>query len=125
MAAKPALPGRQRRRPRASRLAQYALVQVLIAIACVFVLHQSLPQPPAGYLVNAFNTKEGGTERGVTLPHRAGLSDNGDRRGVRTGGRRHRPPAAGPTRRRRRQARDPCRPVCRAVQSQKYLVVAE
>ena len=69
MAAKPALPGRQRRRPRASRLAQYALVQVLIAIACVFVLHQSLPQPPAGYLVNAFNTKEGGTERGVTLPH--------------------------------------------------------
>ena len=69
MAAKPALPGRQRRWLRASRLSQYVLVQVLIAIACVFVLHQSLPQPPARYLVNAFNTKEGGTERGVTLPH--------------------------------------------------------
>jgi hypothetical protein len=66
MAAKPALPGRQRR---ASRLAQYALVQVLIAIVCVFVLHQSLPQPPARYLVSEFNTNEGGTKRAVTLPH--------------------------------------------------------
>jgi hypothetical protein len=45
------------------------VVQLLIAISCVFVLHHSLPQPPARYLVEAFNTNEGGTERAVTLPH--------------------------------------------------------
>src|SRR5258708_6166156 len=64
-----AKPGFSSRRLRASRLTQYALVQVLIVIVCIFVLHQSLPQPPSRYLVTEFNAKEGGTERAVTLPH--------------------------------------------------------
>ena len=64
-----AKPGFSSRRLQASRLTQYALVQVLIVIVCIFVLHQSLPQPPSRYLVTEFNAKEGGTERAVTLPH--------------------------------------------------------
>ena len=64
-----AKPGFSSRRLRASRLTQYTLVQVLIVIVCIFVLHQSLPQPPSRYLVTEFNAKEGGTERAVTLPH--------------------------------------------------------
>src|SRR5258708_20410798 len=38
-------------------------------MCCIFVLHQTLPQPPSRYLVTEFNAKEGGTERAVTLPH--------------------------------------------------------
>ncbi len=64
-----AKPGFSSRWLRASRLAQYVLVQVLIVIVCIFVLHRSLPQPPSRYLVTEFNAKEGGTERSVTLPH--------------------------------------------------------
>jgi signal transduction histidine kinase len=69
VAAKPGLSGDQRWRLRASRLVQYALVQVLIVILCIFALHQSLPEPASDYLVTEFNAKEGGTVRSVTLPH--------------------------------------------------------
>jgi signal transduction histidine kinase len=54
---------------RASRLLQYAALQLLIVIACIYALHQSLPEPPSRYLVTGFNLKEGSTERSVTLPH--------------------------------------------------------
>jgi signal transduction histidine kinase len=69
VAATPGFSIPERRWLRASRLAQYVLVQALIAIVCVFVLHQSLPQPPSRYLLSEFSAKEGGTERAVTLPH--------------------------------------------------------
>jgi signal transduction histidine kinase len=69
--AKPGFPGRERRRLRlrASRLAQYLLVQLLIVAACIFALRRSLPEPPSSYLVSGFSLKEGGAERSVTLPH--------------------------------------------------------
>jgi hypothetical protein len=54
---------------RASRLVQYALVQALIVIVCIFVLRESPPEPSARYLVTEFSLKEGGAERPVTLPH--------------------------------------------------------
>jgi hypothetical protein len=59
----------ERRRLRVARFAQYILIQALIAVACIFALRQSLPEPPARYLVSEFSAKEGGSERAVTLPH--------------------------------------------------------
>jgi signal transduction histidine kinase len=69
VAAKPDFSDRQRRRLRVSRLLQYALLQALIAVASIFALHQSLPEPPSRYLVSEFNSKQGATELAVTLPH--------------------------------------------------------
>ena len=63
------LPGRERRRLQTSRLAQYLLLQAMIAGACVLALLQSLPGPPAEYQVKAFNLTEAGVERAVTLPY--------------------------------------------------------
>ena len=48
------MPGRERRRLQTSRLVQYLLLQALIAAACIFALRQSLPAPPAEYLVATF-----------------------------------------------------------------------
>jgi len=59
----------EHRRLRVARFAQYILIQALIAVACIFALRQSLPEPPARYLVSEFSAKEGGVERAVTLPH--------------------------------------------------------
>jgi signal transduction histidine kinase len=69
-AAKPARSSGQawRSRPWASRLLQYTLLQALIVMLCVVALRQPLPEPAAGYLVNAFNLNDRGTERAVTLP---------------------------------------------------------
>ena len=67
--AQPELPGRERRRLRTSRLVQYLLLQALIAAACIFALRQSLPEPPAEYLVATFGLSERGVERPVTLPY--------------------------------------------------------
>jgi hypothetical protein len=67
--AQPVSSGRLSRGLRASRLLQYAALQLLIAIVCIFALRQSLPEPPSRYLVTEFNLKEGTTERSVTLPH--------------------------------------------------------
>jgi signal transduction histidine kinase len=63
------LPGRERRRLQTSRLVQYLLLQALIAAACIFALRQSLPAPPAEYLVATFGLSERGAERPVTLPY--------------------------------------------------------
>ena len=68
-AAKPAFAPRRRWRLRAPRLIQYVSLQVLIVIACIFALRQSLPEPPSHYLVTEFSLTEGGAERSVTLPH--------------------------------------------------------
>ena len=72
-AATNALPGEVRRRLQVSRLLQYVLLQVLIAVACGFVLRQPLPAPPENYAVTEFRLREGGrengSERAVTLPH--------------------------------------------------------
>jgi hypothetical protein len=38
-------------------------------VACIFALRQSLPEPPARYLLSEFSAKEVGVERAVTLPH--------------------------------------------------------
>jgi signal transduction histidine kinase len=71
--APPDLPGRVRRRVQTSRLIQYLLLQALIAVACIFALRQSLPEPPAEYLVATFGLSERGAERPVTLPHFSSL----------------------------------------------------
>jgi signal transduction histidine kinase len=68
-AANSALPGRRRHQRQASRVIQYLLLQALIAALCVLALRQSLPAPPAEYLITEFRMTEGGTERAVTLPH--------------------------------------------------------
>ena len=62
-------PAHHRRRRWASRLIPYLLLQALIAALCVLALRQSLPAPPAEYLIAEFRMTEGGTERMVTLPH--------------------------------------------------------
>ena len=67
--AQPELPGRERRRLPTSRLVQYLLLQGLIAAACICALRQSLPEPPAEYLVATFGLSERGVERPVTLPY--------------------------------------------------------
>jgi signal transduction histidine kinase len=69
VAAKPASSGRQRRGLQVSRLLQYAALQVLIVIVCIFVLRQRPPEPSSHYVVTAFSLKEDGAEHPVTLPH--------------------------------------------------------
>ncbi|XIA65225.1 hypothetical protein ACFIOY_02110 [Bradyrhizobium sp. TZ2] len=71
--AQPGFPGRERGRLQASRLLQYLLLQALIAAACIFALRQSLPEPPAEYLITTLNLSERGVERTVTLPHFSAL----------------------------------------------------
>jgi hypothetical protein len=70
IAAKPVFSGAQAWRSRswASRFFQYALLQALIVILCIFALRQPLAEPPSGYLVSAFNLNDRGAERSVTLP---------------------------------------------------------
>jgi signal transduction histidine kinase len=60
---------RARRRLRTVRLVQYLLLQALIAVACILALQQSLPEPPAEYLVATLGLSEHGVERPVTLPY--------------------------------------------------------
>ena len=67
--AQPELPGRERRRLQTVRLVQYLLLQALIVVACILALRQSLPEPPAEYLVATFGLSERGVERPVTLPY--------------------------------------------------------
>jgi hypothetical protein len=69
VAAKPDFADRRRWRLRAYRLVQYALVQALIVIVCIFVLRERPPEPAPRYLNTEFSLKEGGAERPVTLPH--------------------------------------------------------
>lgn len=67
--AHPDLPAHERRRLQTSRLIQYLLLQAVIAAVCVLALLQSLPSPPALYQVTAFDLREAGAERAVTLPY--------------------------------------------------------
>ena len=67
--AQPKWLGRARRRLRTVRLAQYLLLQALIAVACILALRQSLPEPPAEYLVATLGLSEHGVERPLTLPY--------------------------------------------------------
>ena len=68
-----AAPAEARRRLQVSRLLQYLLLQLVIAVACGFILRQPLPAPPENYAVTEFRLREGGRENGneraVTLPH--------------------------------------------------------
>jgi signal transduction histidine kinase len=52
----------------ASRLVQYLLLQALIAILCIFVLRQPLPEPPSNYQVAGFGLSDRGETRSATLP---------------------------------------------------------
>jgi len=69
-----------RGRPTASRLAQYLLLQALIAALCIFVLRLPLPEPASRYLVSDFSLADRGETRSVTLPDfvptRASMSDS-------------------------------------------------
>jgi signal transduction histidine kinase len=79
-AAKPAS-GAQPSRSRniASRLAQYVLLQALIAALCILALRHPLSEPPSRYLAATFTLLDRGASRSVTLPafvpSRAGMSD--------------------------------------------------
>jgi signal transduction histidine kinase len=61
--------GHVRRRLRTLRLFQYLLLQALIAVVCILALRQSLPEPPAEYLVATLGLSGHGVERPVTLPY--------------------------------------------------------
>jgi signal transduction histidine kinase len=62
-----------------SRLAQYALLQALIAALCILALRYPLPEPPARYLAGTFTLVDRGASRSITLPAfvpaRSGMSD--------------------------------------------------
>ncbi len=51
------------------RLAPYLALQALIAIVFVLLLRQPQPEPPASLRLTAFDLRESGSERAVTLPH--------------------------------------------------------
>jgi len=57
-----------RARHAASRLVQYLMLQALIAILCIFVLRQPLPEPPSNLLVSSFSLSDRGETRRATLP---------------------------------------------------------
>jgi signal transduction histidine kinase len=63
-AAAPALRGRGT----ASRLVQYVLLQVLIAIVCIVLLRLPMPRPPEQLEVGGFAVSDRGESRAVTLP---------------------------------------------------------
>ena len=68
-----------RSRKFAFRLAQYLLLQVVIAALCILVLRHPLPEPSARYRVTAFTLYDRGTMRDVMLPafvpSRSGMND--------------------------------------------------
>jgi signal transduction histidine kinase len=69
-AVKPAAPAAPALRGRgtASRLVQYILLQVLIAVLCIVLLRLPLPQPPDQLEVAGFSVTDRGETRAVTLP---------------------------------------------------------
>jgi len=62
-------PKRWRLRVSTFRTVRYAVLQILIAVACVFVLRQPPPAPPTGYALTEFSLNENGATHAVTLPH--------------------------------------------------------
>jgi signal transduction histidine kinase len=69
-AVKPAAPAAPALRGRgtASRLVQYILLQVVIAVLCIVLLRLPLPQPPDQLEVGGFSLSDRGETRAVTLP---------------------------------------------------------
>jgi signal transduction histidine kinase len=71
-----------RSRKFASRLAQYVLLQAVIAALCILALRHPLPEPPSRYLVGRFTLADRGAARSVTLPafvpSRSGMNDPAD-----------------------------------------------
>ncbi|HLG79519.1 MAG TPA: ATP-binding protein [Bradyrhizobium sp.] len=68
-------------RPRivVSRIAQYVLLQIIIAALCILALRHPLPEPPARYLLTVFTLHDRGATREVMLPafvpSRSGMDD--------------------------------------------------
>lgn len=60
---------RMRRRPMASRLAPYLLLQALIVIATILGLRLLQPTDPEDFALGGFSLREDGASRPVTLPH--------------------------------------------------------
>jgi hypothetical protein len=61
------------------RLAQYILLQMVIAALCILALRHPLPEPPARYLASDVTLTDRGASRAVTLPafvpSRSGMND--------------------------------------------------
>lgn len=53
----------------AYRIGGYLLIEALIALACILLLRQSLPEPPARYRLTEAMLVDAGGERAVSLPH--------------------------------------------------------
>ena len=68
--ARPSVPPAPASRARntAARLAQYILLQAVIAAMLIFLLQRKLPEPPAGMQVASFSLTDRGATRPVTLP---------------------------------------------------------
>jgi signal transduction histidine kinase len=62
-------PKRWRLRASTFRAVRYAVLQILIAIACILVLRQPPPEPATRYALTEFSLKENGATHAVTLPH--------------------------------------------------------
>jgi signal transduction histidine kinase len=62
-------PKRWRLRVSTFRTVRYAVLQLLIATTCIFVLRQPPPEPSARYALTEFSLKEKGATHAVTLPH--------------------------------------------------------
>src|SRR4029077_6851965 len=62
-------PRRWRLRVSTFRTVRYVVLQLLIAIVCVFLLRQPPPEPPTRYALTEFSLKENGATHAVTLPH--------------------------------------------------------
>ena len=62
-------PKRWRLRASTFRTVRYAVLQILIAIACILVLRQPPPEPATRYALTEFSLNENGATRAVTLPH--------------------------------------------------------
>ena len=80
--AKPARTQISRSRSFAARLAQYVLLQAVIAALCILALRHPLHEPPSRYLAAAFTLQDRGATRAVTLPafvpSRSGMTDPAD-----------------------------------------------
>ena len=57
-----------RSRTFASRLAQYLLLQAVVAALCILALRHPLPEPPSRYVVDRLTLADHGASRTVTLP---------------------------------------------------------
>jgi signal transduction histidine kinase len=77
--AKPASAPVSRSRKFGFRLAQYVLLQAVIAALCILALRHPLPEPPSRYLARDITLLDRGASRTITLPafvpSRSGMND--------------------------------------------------